>query len=178
MVNRVLLKCFAGSLLIAAVLALPACVTLGPDYQEPDVAWLNDWHSDLYGQIGQPEQQTETDLRFWTQIFNEPVLNELVETARRENPTLRIAGLRILESRALLGIAGSNRYPQLNQVSGAAGRGTATRAVGRISASRATRPASDMGWELDFWGRFRRGIESANAAYFASITSSTTCRCC
>ncbi|HEX5764889.1 MAG TPA: TolC family protein, partial [Woeseiaceae bacterium] len=28
----------------------------------------------------------------------------------------------------------------------------------------------DIGWELDFWGRFRRGIESANAAYFASIT--------
>ena len=93
---------------------------VGPDYQEPDVAWLNDWHSDLYGQIGQPEQQTQTDLRFWTQLFNEPELNGLVETARRENPTLRIAGLRILESRALLGIAGSNRYPQLNQVTGAA----------------------------------------------------------
>ena len=44
------------------------------------------------------------------------MLNGLVETARRENPTLRIAGLRILESRALLGIAGSNRYPQLQQV--------------------------------------------------------------
>ena len=29
----------------------------------------------------------------------------------------------------------------------------------------------DTGWELDFWGRFRRGIESADATYFASITS-------
>ena len=45
---------------------------ISPDYQEPDVAWLNDWAFDLYGQIQRTEQQTETDLRFWTQLFNEP----------------------------------------------------------------------------------------------------------
>lgn len=168
-VNRV-----AGPLVLMAALTLNACVTVGPDFQEPDVAWLNDWQSDLYGQIGRPEQQAQTDLRFWTQLFNEPVLNDLVEKARRENPTLRIAGLRILESRALLGIAGSTRFPQLQQVSGAAAHvdqdqsgGVAPQDVNFES----YQAAFDIGWELDFWGRFRRGIESANAAYFASITS-------
>jgi NodT family efflux transporter outer membrane factor (OMF) lipoprotein len=161
--------CFAACL--SAALALSACVTVGPDYQEPDVAWLNDWHSDLYGQIGQPEQQTQTDLRFWTQLFNEPELNGLVETARRENPTLRIAGLRILESRALLGIAGSNRYPQLNQVNGSAAHVEQHEGGGQDLSFESYQASFDMGWELDFWGRFRRGIESANAAYFASITS-------
>ena len=163
----------AGSVLLA-VLSLSACITVGPDYQEPDVAWLNDWHSDLYGQIGQPEQQTQTDLRFWTQLFNEPELNGLVETARRENPTLRIAGLRILESRALLGIAGSSRYPQLNQVTGAAAHVEQQEGGGNAAQDlsfESYQAGFDMGWELDFWGRFRRGIESANAAYFASITS-------
>jgi NodT family efflux transporter outer membrane factor (OMF) lipoprotein len=165
------MKRVVGPFLFAAALALPACVTLGPDYQEPDVAWLNDWHSDLYGQITQPEQQTQTDLRFWTELFNEPVLNGLVETARRENPTLRIAGLRILESRALLGIAGSNRYPQLNQVTGSAAHVEQHEGGGQDLSFESYQASFDMGWELDFWGRFRRGIESANAAYFASITS-------
>ncbi len=98
---------------------LHACTTVGPDFEEPEVAWLNDWQPDLYGQIENAEQQTEVDLRFWWRLFNDPVLNGLIETARRENPSLRIAGLRILESRAVLGIADSNLYPQLHQLGGA-----------------------------------------------------------
>ena len=117
------MKRSAVSFVLLAALALSGCVTLGPDFEEPDVTWLNDWQSDLYGQIGQPEEQTQTDLRFWMQLFNEPALNSLVETARRENPSLRIAGLRILESRALLGIAGSNRYPQLESSQRFGGQG-------------------------------------------------------
>jgi NodT family efflux transporter outer membrane factor (OMF) lipoprotein len=107
-------------------------------------------------------------------VFNDPVLNGLVETARRENPSLRIAGLRILESRALLGIAGSNRYPQLNQASGSVALVDQEESGGSASQDlsfTSYQAGYDVGWELDFWGRFRRGIESANATYFASITS-------
>ncbi|HEX5939953.1 MAG TPA: TolC family protein [Dehalococcoidia bacterium] len=152
-----------------------ACTTLGPDYEEPEVAWLNDWQSDLYGQIGAPEKQAEVDLSFWWRLFDDPVLNDLIETARRENPTLRIAGLRILESRAVLGIASSNRYPQLQQLSGAATRADRElkggQAADRNQSYTAYQASFDVGWELDFWGRFRRGIESAEAGFFASITN-------
>jgi NodT family efflux transporter outer membrane factor (OMF) lipoprotein len=168
------MKRAAVSFVLVAALALAGCVTLGPDFEEPDVTWLNDWQSDLYGQIGQPAAQTETDLRFWTQLFNEPALNSLVETARRENPSLRIAGLRILESRALLDVAGSNRYPQLNQASGSVAQVDQDESGGSAPQDRSFtsyQAGYDVGWELDFWGRFRRGIESANATYFASITS-------
>lgn len=157
-----------------AALALSACVTVGPDFQEPDVAWLRDWKSDLYGQAGHPEQLAQADLRFWTRLFDEPALNELVAAALRDNPTLRIAGLRILESRALLGAAGSGRYPQLQQVSGAVARVEQQESGGDSAADLGfTRYQAgyDIGWELDFWGRFRRGIESANAAYFASVAA-------
>ena len=41
--------------------------------------------------------------------------------------------------------------------------GTDTNAAGRCSAG------FQVGWELDFWGKFRRGIEAADAGYFASI---------
>jgi outer membrane protein TolC len=85
----------SARLLIVCTL-LSACTTLGPDPQEPDVSWLEDWQSDLYSQASTPEQSSEVDLRFWWRRFDDPVLNALIEEARRENPTLRIAGLRIL----------------------------------------------------------------------------------
>ena len=165
-----------GIALVVATAALAsACTTLGPDYEEPEIAWLQAWQSDLYGQLVSPEQQTQVDLRFWWHAFNDPVLNGLVETARRENPTLRIAGLRILESRAVLGIAGASQYPQLQQISAAATYVDSRQRGGaggdRDQQFTATSAGFDLVWELDFWGRFRRGIESAEAGFFASITN-------
>jgi outer membrane protein TolC len=78
--------------ILASVLA--GCTTLGPDYVEPEVTWLKSWQSDLYGELGDANRQTNVDLHFWWEAFNDPVLNRLIETARRENPSLRIAGLR------------------------------------------------------------------------------------
>lgn len=163
-------------LLVLIALLLNACMTLGPDFEEPDVEWLNDWQSDLYGQLGNRELQSELDLRFWWQTFNDPVLDQLMETARRESPSLRIAGLRIIESRAVLGIAGSNMYPQLQQLTGSAfyveqnSRGGAPGT--EVKQSFGSYDTSfNVGWELDFWGRFRRGIESADAAFFAAVTN-------
>lgn len=159
---------------LGVVIALSACTALGPDYREPDVAWLRAWQPDLYGEIGESRGQPEIDLRFWWRLFEEPVLDALIATARRDNPDLRIAGLRILESRAALGIADSTRYPQLQQISGAASY-VETRQHGGVALDRhqsltTYQSSLDIGWELDFWGRFRRGIESADASFFASIT--------
>jgi len=164
----------ATAFVFAAVALLASCTTLGPDYQEPDVAWLKTWQSDLYGQIGNPQEQTQVDLRFWWHAFNDPVLNDLIETARRENPSLRIAGLRILESRAVLGIAGANQYPQLQQINGAAtyvDQRESGQGAGRDQQFTAYSAGFDLAWELDFWGRFRRGVESAEAGFFASIAN-------
>ena len=41
--------------------------------------------------------------------------------------------------------------------------------LGNSTSLWSTGAAFDVAWELDFWGKFRRGIESADAAYFASI---------
>ena len=153
---------------------LVACTTLGPEYTEPEVSWLQDWQSDLYGEVDEPEQQSELDLRFWWTLFDDPVLNGLIQTAREENPTLRIAGLRILESRAQLGIAGSNLYPQVQQASGSAAY-IDTRESGGANNNdqsfNSYQAGFNVGWELDFWGRFQRGIESADALFLASMTN-------
>jgi NodT family efflux transporter outer membrane factor (OMF) lipoprotein len=161
--------------LIGVALALNACTTLGPDYQEPEVGWLAAWQTNLYGQAGDPVQEGAVDLGFWWQLFDDPVLNELIATARRENPSLRIAALRILESRALLGIAGSGLYPQVQQLGGAIDYVNTQQwggaAAGGDQSLVSYQAGFNLGWELDFWGRFRRGIESADAAFFASLAN-------
>ena len=121
------------------------------------------------------DKQSHTDFAFWWRVFNDPVLSKLIEDAKQGNYSLRIAGLRIFESRALLGIANSGLYPQLQQVNNSASYvenqshgGNAT-----INSQSFThyQAGFNVGWELDFWGRFQRGIESADAAFFASISN-------
>lgn len=156
-------------------MALNACTMLGPDYRQPDVEWLDDWHSDLYGQRADPAGEQAVDLGFWWHLFNDPALNALIAEAWHENPSLRSAGLRILESRALLGIAGSGLYPQVQQLGGAIDY-VNTHQPDAPGGSRNESLVSyqagfNLAWELDFWGRFRRGVESADAAFFASIAN-------
>lgn len=166
----------AGRLAAAcAAVVLQACTNLGPDYEQPDVAWLAQWETDLYGQALTAPAAEHDDLRFWWQAFNDPVLNTLIDTARRENHSLRIAGLAILESRALLGIATGSQYPQVQRANGSWTRIDSWPTEGDSSGDHTDLNSYDLGfdigWEADFWGRYRRSVESADAAFFASITS-------
>jgi NodT family efflux transporter outer membrane factor (OMF) lipoprotein len=167
--GRVLSGCIGTFVAFATTVLMVGCTTLGPDYHEPDIAWLKAWQSDLYGQIERPDQQREVDLRFWWCTFNDPVLHALIDTARRENPSLRSAGLKILESRAALGIASANQNPSLhtNAIY------VDSRTSGGTGADRDFSYGVDfsLAWELDFWGRFRRGVESAEASFYASIAN-------
>ncbi len=162
-------------ILAGGILTLTACTTLGPDYSEPNVTWLQTWEPSAYGTTTDQAAQKQVDLRFWWQLFNDPALNQLIGLARQENLQLRIAGLRVFESRALLGIAGSSLYPQLQQVSGGISYVNNQFHGGEAQASSQSfgnyNLGFNMGWELDFWGRFRRGVESADAAFFASVAN-------
>lgn len=149
-----------------------ACAPLGPDFQEPEADWLAQWQPALYSQVLVDSGSAGID--HWWQRFNDPTLDELIASARRENPALRIAGLRILESRALQGIATGLQYPQLQQINASAAWAHQDHHGGALehdSEVRSSAASFDIGWELDFWGRFRRGVESADAAYFASVTA-------
>ena len=163
----------ARAIVLLLLFTLTACTITGPDYKEPDINWLKDWQPGSY----KPDQQSKTrlDLQFWWKIFNDPVLNHLLETARKENLPLKIAGLRIFESRAQLSIARSTLYPQLQQFSGSAiyanSQKHGGKAVDRSLSLSSYQSGFSLGWELDFWGRFQRSIESADAAFFASISN-------
>jgi len=162
-------------ILASGMLTLSACTTLGPDYQEPNAAWLSDWQPAAYTATAEHAEQQQVDLRFWWQLFNDPILNQLIDVARQENLQLRIAGLRVFESRALLGIAGSTLYPQVQQAVGGINYINNQFHGGNTSAGNQSFGSYSLGlnagWELDFWGRFQRGIESADAAFFVSIAN-------
>ena len=156
----------------ALLTSLVACAPLGPDFRGPDIAWLSTWQPNLYGKTYQ--DANATDIGQWWQRLGDPILNDLIALARRENPGLQIAGLRILESRAALGIAEGLKYPQVQRIDGAGAYVSEYLHGGPDDDHRDYRTgniAFNLQWEMDFWGRFRRGIESADAAFFASIAN-------
>jgi outer membrane protein TolC len=105
----------------------------------------------------------------WWRNFDDPVLDQLVAEAQRVNPNVRIGGMRIMEARAQLGIADSTRYPQVQQATAQALGVSEQRSSGRNTNAWTANVGFNLGWEIDFWGKFRRSIESADAAYLASI---------
>ena len=96
-----------------------ACMPSAPTSRVPACLGSTDWSADAL-QAAQEEARTQRPVQVdqWWRNFGDPVLEKLVEEAQRLNPGVRTAGLRILEARAELGIAGSGLYPQLQQLSG------------------------------------------------------------
>ena len=151
------------------MLALAGCTTVGPDFVPPKAPVLEQWReADSAVVTRKPAEQ----IRWWD-AFGDPVLGNLVDIAYRNNYNLKIAGLRVLEARAQLGIAVGYLYPQVQQANGAvnytsASRNAANTAAGDLGFWEYNVGLS-VGWELDFWGKFRRSIESADANVMASI---------
>ncbi|WP_434666667.1 efflux transporter outer membrane subunit [Klebsiella sp. B345] len=148
-----------------ACLVISACTTLGPDYHPPKTPELTQW---------QPATQRITSrstyadyTQWWTQL-NDPTLTTLINEALHKNPDVKIAGLRLLESRAQLGIAESLLGPQATIASGDLFRTGQQRSGDYRSGSRYS-AGVNLGWEIDFWGKFQRGVESADASYFATL---------
>ncbi|NIL95200.1 MAG: efflux transporter outer membrane subunit [Woeseiaceae bacterium] len=155
----------ARSIQVLALLACGACTTVGPDFEQPEVrlnpAWL-DAELELYA--------TEpAELVDWWRHFDDPVLDSLIAASYENSYTLEIAALRIQESSAQLAIASGNRWPQ-TQVATA---GATVVGTGDDNAADSSIVQYDFGaalaWELDFWGKYRRAIEAADAGFFASV---------
>ncbi|MDB6145817.1 MAG: transporter [Pseudomonas sp.] len=158
-----------GQLLFLCALGLSGCMRVGPDFQAPGEAWIKHWNTPTLEQASQ--RRLSPDIRQWWQVFADPVLDQLIAQSDAHNSSLKIAGLRVMEARAQLGIAQSGLYPQTQQAS-------ADSLYAKHNQFSGSNPQSshfwqysagfDIGWELDFWGRFSRAIESSDASYFAA----------
>ena len=150
---------------IAALLALLAsgCM-VGPDYVRPQVETPPAWR--LSEQVANDLANTA-----WWQQFDDPVLDDLVRTALRENHDLMIAAARIEEFAGNYGLVRAGLFPQvgagyeakrqrdISAVVVGAGSGTTYNSYNAVLSAT---------WEIDIWGRIRRQTEAARAQLLAS----------
>jgi NodT family efflux transporter outer membrane factor (OMF) lipoprotein len=142
---------------------------VGPNYQKPPAPVAPNW-------IDAADQRVRSetgDLSKWWTVFNDPVLNDLICDAYHQNLTLRQAGFRVLEARAQLGIAVGSYFPQTQAMTGDFLREASSGKIGPAQQKFFSRwdYGFTLAWELDFWGRFRRAIESNQATLQASVAS-------
>jgi len=155
-----------------AAVTLCGCASVGPDFVKPDADAAPSWTGVPREEIRfEPQDRVE-----WWQLFDDPVLERLVASAFDNNNNLRVAGLRVLEARAQLGIAVGNQYPQSQLMVGdiaalQASKSNANTAGGGDLNFTQYDLAATASWEIDFWGRFRRGIEAADANLLATVAS-------
>ena len=149
-----------GIALIALAGLLVGCTTVGPDYEPPAQPQLpTDWNA----------QETETTARTvatWWQLFEDPVLDGLIERGGQQNLSIEAAGLRIVQARAALGISDALIFPQQQQVNG-----NFSGLYRNEDWFKSANISLDVGWEMDIWGKYARGIESSEASLYASIAS-------
>ena len=160
--------------MVAVVLFLSCAGCLvGPDFSSPSAPVAEKWL-----EANNPSVETRNqEYREWWKVFHDPVLNRLIEVAYNQNLTLVSAGTHVLEARAQLGVAIGEFYPQIQQGQGAATYIRPSHADTTIFPSGVTQNfwrdtlGLTVNWELDFWGKFRRAIESADAAYLSSVAN-------
>jgi NodT family efflux transporter outer membrane factor (OMF) lipoprotein len=160
------------SILTVLVLPLAACA-VGPNFIPPEAPIADKF----LGASGRSLKSDHQNYRDWWKAFHDPTLNRLVQTAYDQNLTLLSAGTRVLQARAALGIAIGSFYPQVQQGTGSLIY-TQPSAATPLALPNATPNqfwtdalGAQAAWELDIWGKFRRGVESADGAYLASIAN-------
>jgi outer membrane protein TolC len=166
---------------------------VGPNYTAPPPAPLTKkWVDDENPRVN----EGNPDLTAWWEVFDDPILNGLVERAYQRNLTVRAAGYQILAAEAARSIAAGQLFPQsqslgasITQVQSSANQGTAN-LFGPSGTTTPTSPSAvtatgfgfgrfftnnttslNASWELDFWGKFRRNLEAADASLDQSIAN-------
>jgi multidrug efflux system outer membrane protein len=146
-------------------LALGGCM-VGPDYRRPVVETPQGWR------FAEKETKELVNTTWWEQ-FNDPALNELIAVALRENKDLRIAAARVEEFRGRYAVARSALFPQVGAGASAGGERTTQRgqvpfpttAPNPVELYQANFYAT---WEIDLWGKLRRGTEAARASLLST----------
>lgn len=176
------------ALLLTATLV--AGCTVGPDFKRPGWASPASWFAGPREVVKPAKSVTvaePVDPQWW-QMFGDPQLTKLEERVAAENLDVRIAGLRLAESRAALGVVRASEFPGLNgnasytreqasnngffsvapgaagaTANGASGNTTGGIKTGGLQPFDLYQYGFDASWEIDLWGKVRRSVESAAA---------------
>jgi len=151
-------------LLLAIAVSLSGCA-VGPNYKRPAANTPTDYRGEMPAQPATASLGNEK----WWDVYQDPVLTQLIHTALQQNYDVRIAATRELEAQAQLGIVRANQFP-----SASVGAGVFSQQNAKVSS---VFPAYEVNagqinlsaiWNLDFWGKYRRQTEAARAELLAT----------
>ncbi len=165
---------FAARIIPGICLLLVTACTVGPDYVRPTAVETmpNAYKEQAGWKVAQPRDGTVPQR--WWEIYNDPVLNSLEEQIATSNLSIASAEARYRQARAQVQAAKAGYFPT---VSGGVSASRSQKS-GNVGTASKTVPAPssdfqlplDASWELDLWGRVRRGVEASRAGAQASLT--------
>jgi outer membrane protein, multidrug efflux system len=152
----------ASLAVVCVVSVVGAGCTVGPNYKKPVASVPPTFRGLTDEEAAKNLAASQGDQKWW-EVYQDQQLQELIRTAVKQNYDVRIAGTRILAAQAQLGITRADQYPNVS--------GGASLVDQRQERTPATPPLEagfgavnvSAGWELDFWGKFRRATEAARA---------------
>lgn len=157
----------------SAVLLLNACMMVGPDYHEPQKRISKQWIGSSKKKNALVKEKIAKTEQWWD-IFHDPNLSAIIKKGYCNNLDLQIAGVRVLQARAQLAQVTGNLYPQQQAL---IGNYTYQRIGGSSlqnilpSEFETASLGFSANWEIDFWGKYRRAIQSSDASFLASIAA-------
>ena len=144
-------------------MVLVAACTVGPDYKRPLVQVPDAYRDSPAAVLPSSGAASIADQKWW-EVFDDPVLQEQLAAAVRQNFDVRIAAARVLQARAQLGVVKADEQPTVDAGAGAARERLPQSAGLPALQTYALNVQLSAAWELDFWGKFRRATEGARAA--------------
>ena len=158
-----------AALTIGLAVFVEGCL-LGPNFKSPPVGIADKWMEEGNKSM----DSSAAEHRDWWTVFNDPVLSDFIQLAYQRNLTLQSAGVRVLEARARLGLAIGEFYPQKQLVGASLTHNQIPISLPQNVITNtywSDQFGAQAAWELDFWGKLRRAIESADRAFLASVAS-------
>jgi len=165
-----------GVAIASLAIGLPGC-KVGPDFARPCPPELNgSFHQAILGNDAVENSPLDPQTSRWWTYFEDPILQLLIDEASQQNLTIREAYFRIVESRALLGVARSQFFPQFNATTDSSFRRNSQNINQVLSQNNQSAfwnmtNGFESSWEIDLWGRIARGVEAANAELLAQHES-------
>ncbi len=145
--------------LVLLLAALSACSNLaGPDYERPDAPGKSSWQAD--GMAKSAKTAIRSD---WWKNFEDPYLDQLIVKALANNLDLRVLAARIGVAEATISQANAARLPTIDAALGGIFQKTES-----VDSSKRFSQAQELSWELDVWGRAKKGVEAQKAGFKAS----------
>ena len=164
--SAALRKLIRSKVVISLFVTLLAGCALGPNYQRPPVDTPPAYRSE--GAEAAPVDATSlADLPWW-QVFQDPVLKDLIEQSLANSYDIRIVASRVEQARYAVGVTRADLLPQASYEGGAQRGKFANPLGGNNVTTNQFLGAFQMAWEIDIWGRIRRATEASLADLFAT----------